>query len=198
MSCLVKSTGDSSFWEKKENYISQSEDEFNKLKQKIHESFNNLNIPYSQKDPFAVAYVISFGTFVTLFKNIKLEHKEAFIKKYSKKLYKKDDYRLLHKYFLCIKALRNRCAHGTHIVSISFVNQLNQFNYITKVENVGDSSIRYSVFDLTLEYLIDTIYCSTEFKTKLLELLKKRRPLYSKYGGKQSINPSIIEKLDKK
>ena len=44
------------------------------------------------KDSYAVAYVISFGTFVSLFKYIKPELKKDFIKKYSKKLYKKNDF----------------------------------------------------------------------------------------------------------
>lgn len=196
MSCLIKSTGDESFWEKKENYIFKTDEEFDQLQQKIHEAFDNLNITHSQKDAYAVAYVISFGTFVTLFKKIKPDLKKAFISKYSKKLFKKNDYKILHTYFLCIRALRNRCAHGTHIVSNSFVNQLNQFKSITKEENVGTNKVRYSVFDLTLKYLIDTIYCSTEFKSKLINLLEKHKALYSLYGGKQSINPTIIEKLE--
>ena len=195
MSCLTKATNDDSFWQKKENYIFNDDKEFEQLQQNIHEAFDNLNIPYSQKDSYAVAYVISFGTFVSLYKKIKPDLKRAFITKYSKKLFKKNDYKILYTYFLCIKALRNRCAHGTHIVSNSFVNQLNQFKHITRVENVGTDKVRYSVFDLTLKYLIDTIYCSTEFKDKLIELLEKRESLYSKYGGKQSVNPTVIEKL---
>ena len=197
MSSLIKETGDNSFWEKKENYIFKDDEEFNQLIQKIHDAFENLNIPYSQKDSYAVAYVISFGTFITIFKKIKPEYKKSFIKKYTKKLFKKNDYNILYKYFLCIRALRNRCAHGTHIVSNSFVNQLHQFNYIKKEENAGKSYKNYSVLDLTLKYLVDMIYCHTEFKDKLIKLLEKHKTLYSKYGGKQSINPSIIEKLNK-
>lgn len=197
MSCLIKATNDPSFWTKKENYIFKNDEGFEQLIHKIRDAFDNLNIPYAQKDAFAVAYVISFGTFINIFKNIKPEYKKEFIKRYSKKLYKKNDYKLLHKYFLCIRALRNRCAHGTHIVSMSFVNQLNQYSFICKEENVGKSSFKYSVLDLTLKYLINMVYCHTEFKDNLLKLLTKRKALYSKYGGKQSINPSIIEKLNK-
>ena len=197
MSCLIKDTNDDSFWENKDNYIFRNEEEFNQLKIKIHDAFENLNIPYSQKDSFAVAYVISFGTFITIFKNIKPELKKNFIKKYTKKLFKKNDYKLLYKYFLCIRALRNRCAHGTHIVANSFVNQLNQYDFIKKEENVGKVPFNYSVLDLTLKYLVNMIYCHTEFKDKLIKLLERHETLYSRYGGKQSINPSIIEKLNK-
>ena len=196
MTCLIKTTGDERFWENNENYIFGSHDEFNRLQQKIHEAFANLNVPSSHKDSYAVAYVISFGTFVSLFKYIKPELKKDFVKKYSKKLHKKNDFQLLNKYLLCIRALRNRCAHGTHIVSISFVNQLSQYSFIKKEENVGPGYEYYSVFELTLKYLIDMIYCTTEFKDKLIELLQKRRTVYSKYGGRQSVNPTVVEKLN--
>ena len=195
MSCLIKATDDERFWENEDNYIFGSHDEFEHLKQKIHEAFANLNVPSSHKDSYAVAYVISFGTFVSLFKYIKPELKKGFIKKYSKKLFKKKDFQLLNKYLLCIRALRNRCAHGTHIVSNSFVNQLAQYSFIKKEENVGPGYEYYTVLELTLKYLIDMIYCTTEFKTVLIALLTKRRALYTKYGGRQSINPTIVEKL---
>lgn len=197
MACLIKATNDELFWKNEDNYIFGSPDEFGHLQQKIHEAFANLNVPSSHKDSYAVAYVISFGTFVSLFKHIKPELKKDFVKKYSKKLYKKNDFQLLYKYLLCIRALRNRCAHGTHIVSNSFVNQLNQYSSIKKEENTGPGFEFYSVLELMLKYLIDMIYCTTEFKDKLLDLLQKRKMVYSKYGGRQSINPTVVEKLSK-
>ena len=198
MTCLIKSTGDEHFWKNEDNYIFGSHDGFERLMQKIHDAFANLNVSPTHKDSYAVAYVISFGTFVSLFKYLKPDLKKSFIKKYTKKMYKKNDFQLLNKYLLCIRALRNRCAHGTHIVSNSFVNQLNQFSFIKNAENAGPGFEYYSVLELTLKYLIDMIYCTTEFKDKLIALLSKRTSLYSKYGGKQSINPTIVEKLNKK
>ena len=197
MGCLMKSTNDECFWEKEDNYIFRNHEEYEHLMQKIRDAFANLNVPASHKDAYAVAYVISFGTFVSLFKYIKPDLKKDFVKKYTKKLFKKNDYQLLNKYLLCIRALRNRCAHGTHIVSNSFVNQLGQYSFLKREENVGPGFEHYSVFELTLKYLIDMIYCTTEFKDKLLSLLDKRKGLYSKYGGKQSVNPTIIDKLHK-
>lgn len=41
------------------------------------------------------------------------------------------------------------------------------------------------------------IYCHTEFKDKLIKLLERHETLYSRYSGKQSVNPTIIEKLNK-
>ena len=195
MSCLIKETGDDQFWKKKENYIFKTDEEFENLMSKIKESFENLNIAYAKKDSFAVAYVVSFGTFISIYKKINPSLKKSFIKKYTKKLFKKNDYTLLYKYLLCIRALRNRCAHGTHIVSLSFVNQLNQFSFIKKEENVGKGYESYSVFELTLRYLINMIYCTTEFKDKLIKLLGRYELLYSKYGKKQSVNPDIIKKI---
>lgn len=197
MSCLIKETNDECFWEKEENYIFRNHQEFEQMMQKIHEALSNLNVHSAQRDSYSVAYVISFGTFVSLFKYVRPDLKKGFIKKYTKKLFKKNDYQLLNKYLLCIRALRNRCAHGTHIVSISFVNQLGQFNSIKKEENTGAGFEYYSVFELTLKYLIDMIYCTTEFKDRLISLLEKRKPVYVNYGGKQSVNPTIVEKLRK-
>ena len=165
--------------------------------QKIQESFQNINVPFGERNSFAVAYVISFGTFVSMFKYLNPSLKTGFIKKYSKWLKNKDDYLLLYKYLLCLRALRNRCAHGSHIVSNSFVNQLNQYSFITKQENTGEKYFGYSVFELTLKYLINSIYCKEEFKERLLKLLNKYRSVYSQYGGRQSINPLIIERIRK-
>ena len=197
MSCLIKATNNECFWEDENNYIFRSHDEYERLMQKIRDAFANLNVITIHNDSYAVAYVISFGTFVSLFKYIKPELKKGFVKKYTKKLFKKNDYQLLNKYLLCIRALRNRCAHGTHVVSNSFVNQLNQYSTIKKEENTGPGYEFYSVFELTLKYLIDMIYCTTEFKDRLMDLLQKRKTVYYKYGGRQSVNPSIVEKLNK-
>ena len=198
MDCLLKETDDDYFWCKKENYIFKDEKSFNQFILKIKESFKNLNLSYSTENSYAVAYVISFGTFVSMFKYTKPDIKKKFIKMYSKKLGQKENFDLLYKYLLSIRTIRNRCAHGSHIVSNSFVNQLNQFNAIKKEENTKSGRSGYSVFELVLVYLIDNTYCKEEFKNNLIKILSKYEPVYKKYGGKQSINPSIIERLKRK
>lgn len=197
MSCLEKMTGDSCFWNKKENYIFNSDKEYDELMKKIQESLDNLNVNRSYKDCYVVAYVISFGTFITIFKKIRPDLKKNFIKKYTKKLALKNNYNLLHKYLLSIRALRNRCAHGTHIVSNSFVNQLNQYSSIKKIENIYANQSDFSIFELTIIYMIEVLYCKEELRKGLIKLLVKYKPLYSKYGGKQSINPTIVDKINR-
>ena len=121
-------------------------------------------------------------------------YKRDFIKKYTKYL-PKHDFELLHKYLLCMRSLRNRCAHGTHIVSISFVNQLSQYSLLQKPENLNPEMHSFSIFELTICFLIKTLHCGKEFEKDLKNLLSKYKKVYSKYGGKQSINPTIINKI---
>ena len=87
--------------------------------------------------------------------------------------------------------------HLKYLNNLESQYQLHQFDFIRKEENAGKAHVNYSVLDLTLKYLVDMIYCHTEFKDKLIKLLERHETLYSRYGGKQSINPSIIEKLNK-
>lgn len=196
-SSLNKVTNDDNFWQKKENYIFKDDESYNQLIKKTIESFQNLNLTYGKDSSYAVAYVISFGTFVTMFKKMNPKLKKEFVHKYTRRLKKKDDFSLLYKYLLCIRALRNRCAHGTHIVSIAFVNQLNQFSAITKDAYTDNKFEHYTVLELTLKYLMEMIYCKEEFKTKVIRLLEKYEETYSKYGARQSITPSLKIKLKK-
>lgn len=194
--CVSKATGDDSFWNKSQYYIFKKQEDFNKLKSKIEESFKNLNTPHNSANSYAATYVMSFGTFVSVFKNINPKYKRNFIKKYTKYL-PRQDFDVLHKYLLCMRALRNRCAHGTHLVSNSFVNQLSQFRSLKDPGDIKAGMEHFSVFELTLYFLIHSLNCRKEFEIELKKLLEKNKELYSKYGGKQSINPAIIEKLFK-
>jgi hypothetical protein len=97
-----------------------------------------------------------------------------------------------------MRSLRNRCAHGTHIVSQSFVNQLGQYNALSKEGFINKNMCSFSVFELTLYFMKKKLNCRNEFSKELKQLLKLNERIYSKYGGKQSINPTIINKLYKK
>lgn len=52
----------------------------------------------------------------------------------------------------------------------------------------------FSVFELTIYFLIKSLHCGKERKKELKALLSIYKHIYSRYGGKQSINPSIINK----
>jgi len=189
-------SGDEHFWRDKKYYIFKNDFDFDNLRNKIEESFANLKESPFEADSHAATYVMSFGTFVSVYKNINPMYKREFINEYTKFL-PKGDFRILHKYLLCMRALRNRCAHGTHIVSNSFVNQLSQFSSIKNVEYLKPGMERLTVFELTLYFLMKSLHCKDEFCKDLSALLAKNEHIYSKYGGKQSINPTIRQKLFK-
>lgn len=192
--CVMKETGDICFWKNPDFYIYKSEEEFNKLYSKINEAFKNLGASSTSANSYAATYVMSFGTFVSVFKNINPAFKRSFINKYTSYL-PQQDFEVLHKYLLCMRALRNRCAHGTHIVSNTFVNQLYQYSALKNKDNIKPGMETMSVFELTLYFLIQNLNCHTEFEKDLKKLLYSNKNLYSKYGGRQSINPSIIQKI---
>lgn len=197
VSCVANATGDDHFWKNEKYYIFKDPNDFIRLKGKIEESFINLKTSPAEADSHAATYVMSFGTFVSVYKYINPRYKREFIKKYTKYL-PQQDYNILHKYLLCMRALRNRCAHGTHIVSNSFVNQLSQYSLIKNSKYLKPGMETMSIFELTLYFLMRSLHCREEFAKDLKKLLEKNEHIYSKYGGKQSINPTIISKLFKK
>ena len=194
---VVETTGDRFFWKKKEYFIFKNENEFLNLKAKIEESFKNLESPSLTADSYAATYVMSFGTFVSFYKNINPMYKRKFIDDYTKYL-PNHSFEILHKYLLCMRALRNRCAHGTHLVSNSFVNQLAQYSKLKSEPFIKPGMEMMSIFELTLYFLINSLNCKKEFIEELKKLLLKNMNLYSKYGGKQSVNPTIVYKLFRK
>ncbi len=197
ISLLLANTKDDYFWSNKDNYIFRKDDEFNNFIHKIEESFKNLRISSKSANSYEAVYVMSFGTFVSFFKNINPNLKREFINQYTDFL-PIHNFDVLHKYLLCMRSLRNRCAHGTHIVSQSFVNQLGQYSALTKDECINKGMSNFSVFELTLHFMKKKLNCKNEFSKELKQLLKLNERVYSKYGGKQSINPSILTKLFKK
>ena len=194
--CVAKATKDESFWNNPNYYIFKNSNDFIKLKDKIDESFKNLNTLSMSANSYAATYVMSFGTFITVFKHINPMYKRQFIKKYTKYL-PTQDFTVLHKYLLCMRALRNRCAHGTHIVSNSFVNQLAQYSSLKSKNYLKPGMEHFSILELTLYFLMQSLHCHKEFEKDLKAILLKYRRTYSKYGGKQSINPTIIDKIFK-
>lgn len=194
---VAETTGDIYFWKKREYFIFKSENEFTKFREKIEESFKNLETSSASANSYAATYVMSFGTFVSFFKNINPMYKRKFIEEYTKYL-PNHGFDVLHKYLLCMRALRNRCAHGTHIVSNSFVNQLAQFSKLQNKDYVQNGMELMSIFELTLYFLIKSLNCGKEFSEELKSLLLKNVNLYTKYGGKQSVNPMIIYRLFRK
>jgi hypothetical protein len=134
------------------------------------------------------------GTFIRVFKQIKPVYKFPFSQHYTRYL-PRHDFDTIHTYLLCIRALRNRCAHGNHLVSINLVNQLNQYSLIKDSARVTNPALDCSEFELTLLFLFHNLICFRELIRDLHVVLLAYEPVYSRYGGKQSINPTICAKL---
>ena len=119
---ITNETHSDHFWSDKSFYIFTRDEDFEKLKGKTKKAFKNLNISSKTANAYSAVYMMFFGTFITMFKKIiNPSYKRGFIKKYTKYL-PVHSYDLLYKYLLCLRALRNRYAYGTHIVSSSFLN----------------------------------------------------------------------------
>ena len=78
---------------------------------------------------YVAMYCLSFGGFKTLFRYIDVKYKESFIERYTSHL-KTNVFSVLYAYLDCIRLLRNRCAHGNHIVTLKFKNDLNPYKYL--------------------------------------------------------------------
>lgn len=146
---------------------------------------------------YAAMYSISFGCFKTLFRHIDLKYKQPFIDKYSSHLNVKS-FDLLYAYFDCIRLLRNRCAHGNHIITMKFKNELNCHKKIVtnpKFNPIGNGYI--SVFEAVLFFLIKQLNCGDEFKNKLKKLFMQNNylQLLSKYKGRHSLSPDVVKKI---
>ncbi len=191
---IAGATGSAKFWSNKSFYMFVDDKKFDDFKNNILESFKNLNVSPNKANSYAAVHVMSFGTFIKMFKNINPMYKRIFISKYTSYL-PVHSFDILLKYLYCLRALRNRCAHGTQIVSMSFANQLGQFSFIKKSENIPNGCHSFSVFELTLYYLFNMLNCGEEAKKEIKNLLLVYEGIFSRYGSKQILNPSIIKKL---
>ncbi len=196
------STKSPSFWNDPifymPSFLSQTKanriSEFDFTVHKVNEALHDLNLRVSIAPNYEAFYAISYGTFLKIYKSIKPEFKKDFQDLYTTYL-PTHDFKTLHSYLSCIRLVRNRCAHGNHIVSNSLVNQLNQFSWITDPSRSPKPSVPFSVFELTLYFLLHQLNCWREMKKELHNVLCKYESIYSKYGGKQSINPTVCKKL---
>ena len=146
---------------------------------------------------YAAMYSISFGCFKTLFRYIDIQYKQSFINKYTSHL-SSQTFDLLYSYFDCVRLLRNRCAHGNHVITMKFKNDLNSYRNIVSNQNISPLPGQYiSVFEAVILFLIKQLNCGEEFRRKLNNLFKKYNysELLSKYVGKHSLSANTLEKI---
>lgn len=199
---VEKTTESTSFWNDPSFYLPNflvprfagGKSDFDYVKSKVEESLSNLNMSSLEASDYAAFYAISFGTFIRVFKEISPVYKRDFIASYTRYL-PVHDFQTMHSYLLCVRAIRNRCAHGNHLVSINLVNQLNQYSLIKQANRVANPTISCSEFELTLLFVFHNLFCFRELIRDLRKVLLRYEEIYTKYAGKQSINSTICAKL---
>lgn len=199
---VQESTRCASFWKKRKFYIPEARTTSSKGKiskyrlmcKKIRANIAHLSFSSMGPANYVAMYATSFGTFQDLFKLIDSPHKAAFIQKYTTQL-RANDYRTLNGYLEAVRRIRNRCAHGNHVVTLKMVNDLNNLRR-TIIRGAPVSVNGYvSVMEATLVFIIEHLNCGDEFKEKLMSIMTEYRDILVKYAGRHSLSAQSIEKV---
>lgn len=145
---------------------------------------------------YVAMYSISFGCFKTLYTYIDTTYEQKFIDKYTSHL-PIHTYDILLQYFECIRILRNRCAHGNHIITKKFAEQLRN-NGGRHIIDAGATPLpgRYlSYFEAILLFLIKQLSCGREFKKELKKLIKSFSSLLVAYPSRHSLSTDTVAKI---
>ena len=188
-----KKTHCSDFWKRKKFYlkdavISRSKGKNSKyylLTRKLKGGIKKLHFDTIGPSHLVAMYACTFGAFQQLFKYIGKEYKEDFILKYS---HNEKGYRTLNTYFEAIRIIRNRCAHGNHIISVKLLNDLNKLKFGISEKITLSQKI---VLERTLMFIFENLHCGSKFRKDFSLLLKRYEDLLSKYPNKHSI-PQIF------
>lgn len=145
---------------------------------------------------YVAMYSISFGCFETVYRYIDTSYEQSFIDKYTSHL-PVHSYGLLLNYLECIRVLRNRCAHGNHIITKKFADQLLKIgaNNIVNPSNAPLSGVYLTYFETVLYFLIKQLSCGNEFRRELKKLIKDFSTLLSSYPSKHSLSATTVTKI---
>ena len=197
------STGSPSFWNNKRFFIPEARQStirgkvssFTQIKKHIQGNLDRMSFTTMGPINYAAMYSSSFGTFQELYKLIDLPHKINFINKYTSHL-NIHNYKILNACLESIRKIRNRCAHGNHIISLKLVNELNCLRGTLFSNNCSPNpNFHLTVTEATFIFIIKQLKCGYEFKKRLITLLKKYKLLLVKYNGKHCLSGNTIEKI---
>ncbi len=164
------------------------------MKKKILGNISHLRFATPGPSNYLAMYSSSFGTFQELFKLIDGPHKAGFIAKYTSCL-SRNDYRSLNAYLEAIRRIRNRCAHGNHVITLKMVNDLNNLRQSISAARPLSVPNHLTVMESVLVFVIAELNCGQEFKSKLLSMLKRHDAIITKYSGRHSLSASTAAKL---
>ncbi len=186
---LYVTTNSEHFFKDKSFYLKSALSRNNKFSESTFEfivaKIENEYKRYKFKTPGPLNYVAlsfcSFGSFQSLFKFINISYKKEFINMYTRNL-PRHDFKILNMYISAIRMIRNRCAHGNHVVTLKMKNQLEKLSFITKTENLY-IDLKIKVFEAVLIFLLNHLECSNEYEERMSKLINKYKKLITKYYG---------------
>lgn len=205
--CAEKQTGCNSIWDNQSYYLPSSlsldaktgKSKFDKTKSNIENALQKHRFSTPGPGNMRAASFMSFGAFIDLYKNIDLRYKGAFIEKYTDYLPIKGEsvsrrYEVLFKYLQAIRVVRNRCAHGNHVITRKFLYELNpQIRLIQKPLTPFNEDA--TVFEAVLLFILKNSNCKEEFQQYITRILRKYHSLLKKYSGKHSFSDNVIKNL---
>lgn len=196
-------TNSSCFWKKRKYFIQEARQKgakgkpsnFVRIKKRIATNIAKMSFNTMGPSNHVAMYSSSFGTFQELFKLIDIKFKDSFIEDYCKCLSIKS-YRSLNGFFEAIRRIRNRCAHGNHIITIKMVNDLNSLRtLLTQQTLIRDRQCKLTVLESVILFLAGTLNCGQEFKSKITTLIAKNESILQKYKGKHSLSDKTLDKI---
>ena len=196
---VYEKTRCTSFWEKKKYYLPDTRISHKKgktskyylLKKKIKFDISKLHCNTIGPSHHVAMYACTFGTFQELFKCMDREYKNDFIKKYTQN-FEGVGYKLLNTYFEVIRKIRNRCAHGAHLITKKIFREFKNLNFGINEEN-KNSKI---AIEKTFNFIFDNLYCGIECKKELFKLIFKYNDLLVKYSKNHSIPVPFLKPID--
>ena len=195
------STRCSSFWNKRKYYLPDARhprsrgraSKFYLMRKKIASNMSRLSFNTMGPANYAAMYSSSFGAAQELFKLIDTPYKTNFISKYTTCL-TRHDYYALNSVLEAIRRIRNRCAHGNHVITLKMVNDLNNLRGLLN-SNTLNVSCHLTVMEAVLLYLCKQLNCGKEFKQRILSVLIKHHSLLAKYNGRHSLSANVANKI---
>ena len=188
-------TNCSSFWKRKEYYLPDTlhvraggrHSKFYLLKEKIESNLNRKHFSSLGSINHTALYVSSFGTFQELFKYIDQKYKFEFIENYTHNL-NLNDYHTLNAFLEGIRIVRNRCAHGNHIISRKMSSELKKLKTTIRCQIFKDIKSPITPLEGIILYLLEELESSKEFKSDIKCLIEKNSYLIEKYNKKLSLS----------
>lgn len=191
----------SSFWKKRKYYLPDARKKRTKgrtskyylVRKKIKNNISRLSFATMGPSNYVAMYSSSFGTAQELFKLIDAPYKITFIQKYTSCL-ERHDYYVLNSFLEAIRRIRNRCAHGNHVITLKMVNDLNNLRGTINKTSLK-CEIHLTVMEAVLLYLCKELNCGKGFQQRIVSILNKHSELLKKYNGKHSLSANSAKKL---